>query len=302
MNGEWNAPADARVLLGMLTPSSNTVLEPVCAEMLRDAPGTSAHFARFRVTAIALSDAALGQVDLAPMLAAAELLADARVGAICWNGTSAAWLGLEADRRLSAAIAARTGIPATSSVLALVEICRRRAVRRLGLVSPYTADVQARIVETFAAAGIEVVAERGLGIADNFSFSLVSEAELAGMTRAVATARPDAITVLCTNLRAALLAPALEAETGCLMLDSVSVALWDSLRLAGADPRALARYGGCSRRRCDPGFRLAAPSAGRPGALAREPPGGSRERAEGIQPVPWRAAGWPTRRHGAGSR
>ena len=116
---------DARVLLGMLTPSSNTILEPVCAALLADMPEVTAHFARFRVTSIALDDRSLGQFDPAPMLAAASLLADARVRSICWNGTSASWLGLETDRRLCAAITAETGVPATSSVLALVEICRR---------------------------------------------------------------------------------------------------------------------------------------------------------------------------------
>ena len=43
-----------RTRLGMLTPSSNSVLEPVTYAMLADAPGTSAHFSRFRVTEIAL--------------------------------------------------------------------------------------------------------------------------------------------------------------------------------------------------------------------------------------------------------
>ena len=50
---------DGRVLLGMLTPSSNTVLEPVCAAMLRGLPEASAHFARFRVTSIALDEGSL---------------------------------------------------------------------------------------------------------------------------------------------------------------------------------------------------------------------------------------------------
>lgn len=41
-----------RVLLGMLTPSFNTVLEPVTSAMLRDVPEATAHFGRFRVTEI----------------------------------------------------------------------------------------------------------------------------------------------------------------------------------------------------------------------------------------------------------
>jgi len=236
-------PTDPRVLLGMLTPSSNTILEPVCAELLRGMAEVTAHYSRFRVTAIALDADSLTQFDHAAMLPAAELLADAKVRSICWNGTSASWLGLEADRALCRAITGATGIPATSAVLGLVEICRRAGVRRLGLVSPYTADVQARIEEVLRGEGIEVVAERKLEIRDNFSFSRVTEETLAGMVREVAAARPQAITVLCTNLRGALIAPALEAETGVLMLDSVSVALWDALRLAGADPARLARWG-----------------------------------------------------------
>ena len=45
-----------RKILGMLTPSSNTVLEPMTVEMLRGLDDVSAHFGRFRVTEISLSD------------------------------------------------------------------------------------------------------------------------------------------------------------------------------------------------------------------------------------------------------
>ena len=102
--------------LGMLTPSSNTVLEPLTGAILAGLPDVTAHFARFRVTEISLGRDALGQFETGPMLAAADLLADARVASICWNGTSAGWLGFESDRRLCAAISERTGIAACSSV------------------------------------------------------------------------------------------------------------------------------------------------------------------------------------------
>jgi maleate isomerase len=234
---------DGRVLLGMLTPSSNTVLEPVCAAMLRCLPETSAHFSRFRVTSISLDDRSLGQFELEPMLEAASLLADARVRSICWNGTSASWLGLDTDRRLCASIEERTGVPATSSVLALAEIFRRTGVRRFGLVTPYTSDVQARIVGNFAREGFDCVADQRLDIADNFSFSRVSAEALAGMVRKVAAARPDAITILCTNLRGAPLVEALERETGIPIHDSAAAAVWASLRSAGADPGRVTGWG-----------------------------------------------------------
>ena len=96
----------ASTRLGMLTPSSNTVLEPLTAAMLADLPDTSAHFGRFRVLKISMEDDALSQFTNEPMLAAAELLADAQVQSICWNGTSSGWLGFDTDRTLIAEIEA----------------------------------------------------------------------------------------------------------------------------------------------------------------------------------------------------
>ena len=66
------------VRLGVLTPSSNTALEPLTSAIVAGVPGCSAHFSRFKVTEIALSDQALGQFDDSKILAAAELLADAQ--------------------------------------------------------------------------------------------------------------------------------------------------------------------------------------------------------------------------------
>ena len=77
-----------QVRLGMLTPSSNTVLEPITSAIVSGLPEVSAHFSRFTVTEISLGDRALGQFDTEKIIQAARLLADARVDVIGWNGTS----------------------------------------------------------------------------------------------------------------------------------------------------------------------------------------------------------------------
>src|SRR4029078_7415752 len=98
----------------MMTPSSNSVLEPVTNSMLHGVADITAHFSRFRVTEIALDAAALSQFDASAMLPAEDLLANAKVDAIAWNDTSASWLGVGRDRSLCEAITARTGVPATT--------------------------------------------------------------------------------------------------------------------------------------------------------------------------------------------
>jgi maleate isomerase len=231
------------VRLGMLTPSSNTVLEPVTNAMLAMLPEVSAHFSRFRVTEISLSEWSRRQFDLAPILDAAKLLGDAEVDVIAWNGTSAAWLGFETDQRLCEAISAATGIAATTSMLALNEALAGYGARRIALVTPYLDEIQERIVDNYRSLGLACVAERHLGDPGNFSFALVGEDAIAAMIREVAKAQPQAIATVCTNLRAAPLAPALEPSLGVPILDTIAVVVWKSLRLAGVDPSRVQGWG-----------------------------------------------------------
>jgi maleate isomerase len=236
-----NVPEPLR--LGVLTPSSNTALEPLTSALAAALPGASAHFSRFRVTEIALDAAGLGQFDDSKILAAAELLADAKVDVIGWSGTSSGWLGFERDRQLVERIRERTGIVATTAVLALNELLALRKVRRLALVTPYTQDVQERIVANYRAIGIEVVAERHLGIRVNHDFAGVTPHTLRELMDEVARERPQAITTFCTNLRAAPLAAEIERAHGIPLLDTVSTTVWGMVRAAGASPAAVTGWG-----------------------------------------------------------
>src|SRR3954463_5424733 len=232
-----------RKRLGMIPPSSNSVLEPVTSTMLAGVDGVTAHFSRFRVTEIALDAAALNQFDASVMLPAADLLADAKVDAIAWNGTSASWLGIGRNRSLCEAITERTGVPATTSTLACIDAARALGAKRVGLVSPYTDDVQRRIGDVWGKEGIAPYTQRHLGLRDNFSFGEVAPATIADMIRAVAAEGADAVVILCTNLEGAALATSLEQELNIAVLDSVAVTLWRTLDLAGGDIAALGRWG-----------------------------------------------------------
>ncbi|MGL4812821.1 MAG: maleate cis-trans isomerase family protein [Beijerinckiaceae bacterium] len=227
----------------MLTPSSNTVLEPVTGRMLAQTPQITAHFARFAVTQIALDAAALGQFDPSPILAAAELLSHAKVDVIAWNGTSASWLGLDKDRALVDQIEKRTGIAAATCVLGYFDLFQSMNIRTLGLVTPYTDDVQQRIVQTYAGEGVTVIAERHLGIRDNFTFGLTPESQIEAMIREAAAARPDAVAIVCTNMNGARVAADMEQKLGIPVLDSVAVTLWACLHRLGADMRDFRQWG-----------------------------------------------------------
>jgi len=233
----------SRVFLGMLTPSSNTILEPVTTAMIAGLPEVTAHFSRFKVTEIALSAPALAQFDDSEILRAAELLAHAKVNVIAWNGTSSGWLGFERDVQLCERIRRATGIPACTAMLALNEILEKTGARTVGFVTPYLDDVQARINANYEGAGWKVVADRHLRMQDNFSFSTVTADQMRDMTRAVAAARPDAIAIICTNMRGAPLAAELEAKYRIPIYDTVSTTVWKSLKIAGVDATRVKGWG-----------------------------------------------------------
>lgn len=232
-----------RVRVGLLTPSSNTVMEPRVGDLLSGLSGVTAHFGRFRVTRIAMSDDALGQFTFEPQLEAAELLADARCDVIAWGGTSGGWIGAENDRDLCRAITKRTGIPATTSTLAMLDAFRALGTRRYALATPYLTEVQQAICANFGALGLDCVDERHLEDPGNFSFARYEETTVAELIRQVAGKRPEAIAVFCTNFDGTRVAPGIERETGIPILDSISVTIWHALRIVGFDTAALSEWG-----------------------------------------------------------
>ncbi|WP_277031302.1 hypothetical protein [Actinacidiphila oryziradicis] len=214
------------IRIGVLVPSSNTVLEP---ELARLADGVCLHFSRVRVTRIGVDADAAAQFDTAAMVGAAELLADAGVDVIVWGGTAGSWLGVPHDLSIVSAIEAATGVPATTSTLALLEAARAFGLSRTALVTPYVAEVVSEIVSCYAESGLEVSGGEHLGLSDNHSFGLVA----AGTLQPMIASADAPVMVVCTNLRAARVVDLVEASGGPLVLDSVVATLWGALRLAG---------------------------------------------------------------------
>jgi maleate isomerase len=224
--------------VGHITPSSNTVLEPLTCLISRPYDDrVSHHFTRIKVEAITLRPAHTVQFSPEPMLAAAELLADAGVDAIVWNGTSGGWNGVEADRELCSLISERTGILSTTTTLAQLEILERSGLRRPALALPYTADVAQRVAEEFAVAGHEVVASTAAGVSDNRSMAHVAESTVRALVRDADRAVADCILIYCTGVAGAQLADELEGTYGKPVFDSVAVTLWKALTMVGIEPR-----------------------------------------------------------------
>jgi maleate isomerase len=217
-------------VLATITPSGNRVVEAVTQAALRDRADILPIFSRIAVHGAA--DPYPDRYDLEGMLRAAALLAHAQPEVILWNGSKGGMIGLEHDRDLVARIAAATGVPATTSALALEARLAARGPVRIGLVTPYTAEYQRRLIAAFAARGWEVSAESHLGLSDNLSYAAVPAGTIRAQCEAIAS-RCDLLLAWCTNYPAAALGGKV-----------AGVPLWDST-LLGVEA-ALAMMGASS--------------------------------------------------------
>lgn len=230
--------------IGMLTPSSNTVLEPICSNMVSGLEKlVTMHYGRFRVTKISLEEDALSQFDTTPMMEASKLLADADVDVIAWNGTSGGWLGFDVDRRLCREITEQTGIPATTSMLSQIKAFETFGVKKIHLITPYTEDINALIIREYQKCGIEVVNAVCLKQFVNRSFSLVSQGKIQGLFEKVCTSPADGISVVCTNFPAMWSVPAMEKKYGITVYDTINAVVWDTMQMVGIEPSFVKGWG-----------------------------------------------------------
>lgn len=231
-------PSAERRKIGHVTPSSNTVLEPLTALMSRDLDDrVSHHFTRMKVEAISLELRHTQQFAPGPMLAAADLLGDAAVDVIVWNGTSGAWNGFDADREICALISERTGVPSSTSTLATLEAIVGSGFERCALAVPYTDAVTARIADVYGGEGVHVVSRANAGVSGNREMAHVSEERVRALLREADSPDAECILLICTGLAGAQLVADAEVELGKPIFDSVAVTLWKALTLVGIEPR-----------------------------------------------------------------
>jgi maleate isomerase len=163
------------------------------------------------------------------------MLAEAFMDAIVWNGTSGSWNGVQADREMCEAITSATGVVATSSTLAQLDVLARFGVSKIGLAVPYLNDVTEKIIATYADEGYQVASHSNLGISVGRDMANVPLTEIRQLLRNANSDEVECLVVICTGLPAALVVDEMEKEFGKPIFDSVAVTLWKGMELAGLE-------------------------------------------------------------------
>lgn len=229
--------------IGMLTPSSNTVVEPICSAMVSGFEDiVTMHYSRFRVTKISLESDSLNQFNVESMLSAAKMLADADVDIISWNGTSGGWTGLDSDKRLCSIIEEETGIAATTSMLAQIQTMHEKNVSRINMVTPYTDDINELIIKEYEKNDIEVINNIGLHYSINRSFSCVSLEKILSACKDVYSDRAQGLSIICTNFPAMKIVNEIE-ELGVPLFDTINTLVYQNIKQLGIKTDLFSNWG-----------------------------------------------------------
>lgn len=236
MSGVGDSAGPRRVRVGLLVPSSNTVMEP---DFYRGLPDwASLHTGRMFLEDTT-ADGERRMLDAFAM-PAAEAVATLHPDVVVFGCTSAGALrGDAADRQLCARIAGVTGADTISVIASLRAAIQRHGARRVGVITPYVDELNRAITASIQAGGVEVVGVHGLGIDDNVRIAEVTPDEIVDFACVVLGGQPiQALVVSCTNFRALEALPALKDAMGVPVVTSNQAALEAVLTRITTQPAA----------------------------------------------------------------
>ena len=209
--------------VGLLVPSSNTVMEPDLWRALP--PGATLHTGRMYLedTTPEGENRMLDEHVIPP----ARDLATARPDLIVFGCTSAGALrGNDYDAELCRRISDLSGVPTVSVIASVRRSIAASGARRVAVVTPYVDALNQRIKESVEADGVEVAAIAGLGISDNFEIAAVPGEEIVDFAeRSLRGLDVDLAFVSCTNFPAVRVLPELERRLGLPVVTSNQAAI-----------------------------------------------------------------------------
>jgi maleate isomerase len=219
--------------LGFLLPSVNAVLEPDLARLL-DADGdVTAHFSRVRLPRNT-------EAEIAAMIDRVEApavdLADAGVAAIGFACTAGGLIGGPGhDARIAELIESTAGVPATTTITAVIEALKVLGLRRVVLVAPYEQWLVDREAEFMHAAGVEIAGRVALNLPEPRDCEAVTPERIRALACEADVPEADGLFVSCADFRALAAVEAIERELGKPVVTSNQAVIWDLLRLTGLE-------------------------------------------------------------------
>jgi len=223
--------AEWKYQLGLIVPSWNTVMEYECWRMA--SPGISIHSSRIPHTEDS-EEAFLHMIETAP--AAAEVLAHAKVNAICFGCTGGSFVKPGYDQEIIDVIVAATETPTTTTSTAINEVLKYLKIKSVAIASPYPEWLNDRLAAFLEDSGFNVVSKRGLNVECPAFLPAENAYQVASDSNCE---EAEAILISCTNFRTLEVIEQLEKHLGKPVISSNTASMWKLFQLAGVKEKVV---------------------------------------------------------------
>jgi maleate isomerase len=225
---------DGHQRIGLIVPSSNTVVEP---DFYRTVPSdATVHAARMFLAETTEAAERVMITEYVPQAVTdlASLHPDA-VAFACTTG--GAVLGADGEAKLIEQIAHDTGARVVSTNDAVKERIAQYEPRRVAVLTPYVDELNQHIRAGLEGRGLNVVHMAGLGITENVDIARVAPANIVQFADEQLTGLDfDLLLVSCTNFRALEARPALLERFGVPVVTSNQATIEATLEAIGLAP------------------------------------------------------------------
>jgi maleate isomerase len=222
--------------IGLLIPSSNTMMEVDFTKGLP--PSATLHTARMYME----ETTAAGESRMLDEFAmpAARDVGTARPDVVVFGCTSAGALrGNEYDAELCDRIAQLTGAPTISTIQSVRSALRVSGAERIGVITPYVEELNAKIKASIEADGLNVMGIAGLGITENFAIAQVPHDEIVSFALSrLGHLDIDLVFASCTNFAALEARTAISEKLGLPVVTSNQAVLLATIEQLGLSSQA----------------------------------------------------------------
>lgn len=224
----------SRARLGLLVLATDFTIEHEWRAIMAGLAGVALYHSRI------LNDAQITPETLRamePRIAAATdvILPGSPLDVVAYGCTSAS-MAIGEENVFERIRSVRPGARCTTPITAAFAAFRALGAKRIGVLTPYRADVNRIVADYIRARGFEVPVFGSFNEQDDGNVSRITPASVKHSVKTILSHAPvDAVFVSCTSVRLAEAARAIEAETGVPITSSNHAMAWHALRLAGVN-------------------------------------------------------------------
>jgi maleate isomerase len=238
---ETNEGIAPRGRIGLIVLASDYTIEHEWRQIFAAAPGAALYHSRI-YNDNQITPETLRAMEPRIRDCADVFLPGAKMDVIAYGCTSAS-MAIGEEKVFERIREARPGVACTTPITAAFAAFDAFKARRIGVLTPYRADVNRIVADYIGARGYKVPVFGSFNEESDAVVASISPASIrAGVKRLAQEGGIDAVFVSCTSVRLAEAAADIEAEVGLPVTSSNHAMAWHALRLAGVDD-AMPQFG-----------------------------------------------------------